>query len=321
MQNFPLINILTDGGIGGNFITWSLYYLSGQTEYLHTKTNTVKPLPDNPLTSQNAHGWESNQYQDPELIYKLQKLPTDRLNVIYHHTLGDRHAEHIQAVITHLTNMTNKNVICTNTSSRVRFWNVIGRTGRPMHSVGSKEWIDEWFGRSLNEWSKDSNFDLNNPWDLREFMALNFGKHGAKDNKLNISKYITKYNKDFFYTNISECWHMLDTLMKDIISWAGLELDSNRLDTWRPVYASWRDKTRNIFLFDWYFDEIINAILKNNYINLTRYNLTLIHESVILNELIYTHNLNIKSYGVDRFIDTQQVHNMLEPNLHNSVNN
>ena len=113
---------------------------------------------------------------------------------------------------------------------------------------------------------------------------------------------------------------MLDTLIEDIIVWAGLELDNKRLDIWRPVYNSWREKTRNIFLFDWYFDQIINAILKNNYINLTRYKLTLIHESIILNELIYNYNLNIASHGVERFIDTQQVHNLLEPNLHNLVN-
>ena len=314
------VNILTDGGIGGNFITWSLYYLSGQTEYLHLKTDTIKPLPDNPLTSLNAHGWESNQYQDPKLIYKLKNESADRLDVIYHHTLGDRHEIHRQGVINHLVNMTNKNIICTNTSSCVRFWNTIGRTGLPEFTVGSDVMIDKWFSRSLDKWSKDSNFDLKNTWDYREFMSLNFGKNGAYDTKEKISKYIRDYNKDFFYTDINECWHMLDTLMEDIIAWTGLELDNKRLDTWRPIYNSWRDKTRNIFLFDWYFDEIINAILKNNYIDLTRYKLTLIHESIILNELIYNYNLNIASHGVERFIDTQQVHDLLEPNLHNLVN-
>ena len=121
--------------------------------------------------------------------------------------------------------------------------------------------INKWHKPSLDTWSKDSNFDLKNPWDFREFMALNFGKTGAYDTKEKISKYIRDYNKEFFYTDINECWHMLDTLMADMIAWIGLELDSKRLDTWRPVYNSWRDKTRNIFLFDWYFDEIINACL------------------------------------------------------------
>lgn len=314
------VNILTDAGIGGNFISWSLYYLSGQTEYLHFKTNTIKPLPNNPLTSLNAHGWESNQLQNPQIIYKLKKEPTCRLNVIYHHPLGNRHAPHSQKVIDHLINITNKNIICTNTSSKIRFWNVIGRMARPELAFGSDETIDKWFRRSLTEWSKDSNFDLKIPWNYREFMALNIGRYGAEYSEEKITNYIRGYNKDFFYTDINECWHMLDTLMEDIFAWAGLELDKKRLDTWIPIYNSWRSKTRNIFLFDWYFNEIINAILKNNYINLTRYNLKLVHESVILNELIYNYNLNIKSYGVDRFIDTCQIHDLLEPNFHNLVN-
>ena len=50
--------------------------------------------------------------------------------------------------------------------------------------------------------------------------------------------------------------------------------------------------------------------------DLTRFDLDVIQEAFIQRELIYKHNLNLKTFQLEKFINTQQLHNLLEPNIH-----
>ena len=50
--------------------------------------------------------------------------------------------------------------------------------------------------------------------------------------------------------------------------------------------------------------------------DLTRLKLDIIQEAFIQHELIYKHNLNLKTWQLEKFTNTQQLHNLLETNTH-----
>lgn len=70
-------------------------------------------------------------------------------------------------------------------------------------------------------------------------------------------------------------------------------------------------------MFSRNFDNIIDAIVNNRFMSLSRYRLDLIKEALIQSALITKYNLNLMCYGLDKFPDnTQDLHSLLEPNTH-----
>jgi hypothetical protein len=50
--------------------------------------------------------------------------------------------------------------------------------------------------------------------------------------------------------------------------------------------------------------------------DLTRFNLDLMQEACIQHHLIYNYNLNFKTWQLEKFSDTKQLHSLLELNTH-----
>lgn len=299
------VNILADAGIGGTFLSWSIYYLSGQTEYLDIREKITKPVIDNPLTAINAHGFRANQLQSLDLISSLStNTKNDELDVIYHHVFNRTFTnEQRQWAVDHLLQMTNKNIFYAN--SNIRFINRIGSQNNYIQNI-----IDFYFKESFEEMS--AIVDMSKPWNIREFLASKLDVFDEKT--FSIKNFIPLYNKNVYYIEADHSWNALDDIMPDLLSWLNLSLDENRYEKWLLVFYEWRKLTRSSFKLHWYFDEIIAAILQNNYINLERFDLGILQESFILGYLMRTYNLNIKLCGIERFIDTQQIHSLLEPN-------
>ena len=115
------VNILTDPDVGGTFISWSLYYLTGHKEFFNVAAQIYEPLVDNPLTKYNSHGHRANHPLHLKYILELPTSPKDRLDIFYVHQLGDYYTkEHNQEAFDHLISMTDKNIIVTNNT--VRYW-------------------------------------------------------------------------------------------------------------------------------------------------------------------------------------------------------
>ena len=66
----------------------------------------------------------------------------------------------------------------------------------------------------------------------------------------------------------------------------------------------------------WYVDEIVDDILYNRPRNLIDFDLDLLQEAIIQQKLIKTYNLNLKNWQLECFTNTQQLHSLLEPNIH-----
>jgi hypothetical protein len=66
----------------------------------------------------------------------------------------------------------------------------------------------------------------------------------------------------------------------------------------------------------WYVDEIVDDILYNRPRNLLDFELDLLQEAIIQQKLIKNYNLNLQNWQLDKFTNTQQLHKLLEPNVH-----
>ena len=82
-----MIAILTDPGIGGTFLSWSLHFLAGHNRYYHAQTDSYCDLTDNPLTGGNSHNFLPNQANSlesfKEIYTGLSRTKTDQFHTIY----------------------------------------------------------------------------------------------------------------------------------------------------------------------------------------------------------------------------------------------
>jgi hypothetical protein len=68
-----MITVITDPGVGGTFLNWTIYFLAGYDNYYSTDLNATVELTNNPLTGINAHNFRPNQ---PTNIKRFNQILT-----------------------------------------------------------------------------------------------------------------------------------------------------------------------------------------------------------------------------------------------------
>ena len=309
-----IIGILTDPATGGTFLSWTLQYLSGED------------VVENPVTTLNAHGYKKKPVTcTKDFLQWTSKPVKSKLNVIYMHNFDELDIDKSTKsyhpptadCIKQLQNITNKIIVVTlHGDQRLfhcrKYRRVIAR------KLGSKEkyetldeqhqdYINTFFQDSLKEFNKDI-------WDYREFLALSYKPfHSSISILPNIDVTRPCYMLDPFemFANLN---------VKELFNWLGIKLDSTRLVQWNKVYQQWALLHKDYISFAFDFRLIVYNILHGNMQDLTIYNLDVVQESAILHELIYKYDLNFKNWKLEKFTDTLQLHNLLEPNIHKIKN-
>lgn len=326
------IGVFADAVVGGTFLSWTLYYLSGQNNYFYFKESDWRKIPDFPLTKVNAHGFSSNRIKslsDINLLKKQIKMfdSDTSLNIFYMHPFNqyknDNVADKNNQSIDYLFNVTQKKLIVsvpnehhfyhTTYKKRASSPKLCDPTNKEyLHTDADQheDFIDYFFDDAKKYWKTKN---LNEVWDHREFLALNLRPY---DNCNKITDCNIHYSKDVRYLDARDVWCTLDLSIKNIFEWLEISIDESRFAHWVECYRQWRSFHYQQISFGWYFEEIIKAITNNKYIDLKKFDLDIVQEAVIQHELIYKHNLNLKTHNLDKFIDTVQLHNLLEENFH-----
>jgi len=332
-----MILILTDPGVGGTFLTWSLHYLAGHKNYFHAKTNSWTSIPDDPTNDINAHLFLPNQIwkidQAQDILTTLKNTGTSDFHTMYFHNLideiissdpgpglGSRHqpsAELISSIIPEF-----KKIIVLssshplyNCSSRFR---VLSRKwmNRDQRNLSNDEqmidYIEYFFADSYKIWQEQN---LNHVWDQREFLALNIRPFSTETISVNVDLTIPHYS-----VNIFELHTMFDQTVDQLFDFLEVKIDHARKSHWNDVYNKWKKIHVNRLSFAMYFDTIIDYIINGNHMDLVRFDLDILQEAAIQHCLIYKHNLNLKTWELEKFTNTNQLHNLLEPNLHTLQN-
>jgi hypothetical protein len=175
---------------------------------------------------------------------------------------------------------------------------------------------DDIYEDFINYFFKDSKIlfqqqQLVNKWDQREFLALNlrpFDPVTLND--------VFDYDISHYALDTSDLYNTFDHSVKDLANYLEIKIDFARYDSWHKVYCTWKKIHTQQQLFTWYFDRIIDYIINGHNLDLTRFELDIVQEATIQHTLIYKHNLNLKTWQLEKFKNTQQLHNLLEPNIH-----
>ncbi len=318
-----ILGIVTDPGVGGTFLTWSLHYLAGHSEYYFHKQDSWTKLTENPLTKINSHNFTPNQPGTLVNYYntfnKLNAVDTELFHCLYFHNFLNQ--QDTAEAVEHLQSSVDKGIILSLDPHSLRYSIAsIPRCGGTKDQLTHTRFItdaeeiwkdhsEHFFGESLAIWNE---LKLTDVWDKREFYALNV------DYKTiwSINDKIDDTDSHFYTLNPMDLFCTFDTTVYKLFDYLDHSIDPRRFEQWRTVYNNWKQIHYDKLQFTWYFDNIIYNIIHGRSQDLERFNLDLLQEASIQRVLIYDYGLNLKTWQLEKFINTQQLHNLLEPNCH-----
>lgn len=318
-----MIHVVTDPATGGTFLTWSIYYLSGHSEYFLSASNRWMPLSSNPLSKTNAHKFIPNQPNrifdcSPEQFLKfsdsLTSTPSDTPHILYFHSF-DRE-DTTQAAVNYSNNQASKLIVVDTADTNLYHCSYRKRAPQRVNEQTLtsddfeiyQHFINKFFKGSKQRWDE---LGLDNTWDFREFLALNFRPFEVP----HIYDHVDK-TRDHYLIRGKELWTSMDLGIATVFEYLGIGIDQTRLENWQQIYNNWKSLHYQRLMFSTYFEDIVDGILNNYSIDLLRFDLDIEQEAAIQHALIYRHNLNLKTWQLEKFVNTTQLHNLLEPNIH-----
>jgi len=178
----------------------------------------------------------------------------------------------------------------------------------PGDQASLDDYVNHFFGESAEVWREANLTDI---WDQREFFALNGVYKDAPAILPNVN-----LDRPHYRLDTMELWNTFDSTVDLLFDALGISIAADRRAQWNTVYQAWRKIHYKNMLFVWYFDTIIDYIVKGHSMDLSRFDLDIIQEAAIQHELIYQHNLNLQTWQLEKFNNTLQLHRLLETNTH-----
>lgn len=320
-----MIAIVTDPAVGGTFLNWSIHYLAGEKEYWSAWTKKPMPLIDSPVRGKNAHDFIANQVHYLSEFFDvsdaLTQSTTDLLKVIYfHHFRNTTEAKDPDTctAVSHLNQLQAKTIFLTlnpqhllyQCSYEKRSMVYSGDYSRILLTAREilDHFIDRFFADSRPHWDQPN---LDRIWDLREFVALNidpFAIHTVQP--------MIELSSQPYVLDAVELMTMFDSSVYDLFRYLDIEIDPVRYEKWLPAYLKWKRVHSRRLKFVFNFQLIVHSIVEGCDLDLTRFELDIMQEAAIQRALIYQHGLNLKTWQLEKFVNTAQLHALLEPNFH-----
>lgn len=318
---------------------WSVLFLSGETNFFKVNNNCLSPLVNNPVTSMNAHGHKRNHPAGFDCTQKYVEIflqsPHQLLTLypclLYHeyasqelHITEDQlidqqknhevklfQLEDFCKLFNYLSDL-QSNIIYVD--HNLPAYNIEIRTldkmfrepRRAETSVDLENKIQSvYFSKSMQQWA---NLGLTDIWDLRERLAL------ATRPLSPIVKPNLDLSRPHCFIESQEWLTNGTTTIKRIMDFCNLAIDNHRWNDWVTVYRNWQLIHHRGLNFSHQLTHIIDAIINNWYYEI---DLTFNQEVVVQHCLIYEHNLNLKTWQLEKFPNnTQELHKLLEDNIH-----
>jgi len=321
--------IFSAASIGGTFLDWSIHFLSGQTKYFSTPLNQFIPLSMNPvdLKKNNSHNHLKNHPDGAELTNRALQLCDTSTGLysmytqpIYPNVIAkDKDLKFTKEnfdKITKYREIDTQELFLVCNQHNAKIIHLGGESAIPLYLKIINRYdtlTEDELSKRRNQF-KNSNqlfFDedltqIKNIWDLREIRALNSRPFDA------IMEY--QINHPHLKIDCREFWTNGEDVIHRIMKYIGFTIDQTRLNSWRTIYRNWQKIHVKPMSFNYNCKHIVDAIVNNWSYEI---DLTFNEEVVIQHLLIYKHNLNLKTWQLEKFPNnTQQLHTLLEPNIH-----
>ena len=329
-----IVSITSIPSVGATFVDWSIQFLSGQTKHYYAKDNCWIDLVDNPVVNDNAHNYKKNHpdgiNQTIEILenFSQQKdglftfYPTaTKYNTAYKQLtqcnetqLMDYIRDDFQKIFELCSQKTK--LIFIDSSPEISLYHIrMRRLGNLLFKEGQNGDAEELQQEVDNYFFKDSfdHFNSNNKWDIRERRALNLRPYNVSIGSISDIK--INFSLPHLWIDSRSLWTLGDVTLKKIMNYIGLSIDPERFKQWLPVYQQWARRQLEILDFCHELPHIIDSIVNNWDYQLG--DLLFEQEVAIQHFLIYKHNLNLKTWQLEKFpTNTKDLHKLLETNIH-----
>ena len=320
-----IVGSLGSGGCGGTFFDWTLHYLAGDSEHWTMQCDLNKrepnpefltatdawarfasrnPVPDTPMLNNTAHGHKKThptQHTLSRVLEEFAKHNQDPLQTFYY--FDNLEINQLQTIHNYIIKK----------YPEVKFipftFDSHARDVVFCMQLEKLPLIMDFYADSLRQQLPDRD-----PWTLREIFSLAYPKmlHGQTTAEViypHPNSHSIKFT-DFFY--------QLPDHIVAIFDFLGLTIDQSRWANWLDVYHCYQKNNSIEFFQD--LDKIVESIVNNYSLDLTKYNMTFAKEVVIAKELLYNYNYTLKAHGLDRIdTNTQAWHSILEPNSYHKI--
>jgi hypothetical protein len=288
------IGLVSRNSVGCTFAEWSIFWLSGQTEYFNVRQGKPTTLTNNPVRLHNSHNHHTNNPESPFDIRRAINILTQ------------------QSSLTSLYPSPgfNSNYQC---SEIIECFSEKNIPMLYMKLSKGYELFDHFIRYIPNSTSSPLGFLVNNnesdPYKWRQkiildnkFLSNPFGE------ELPVNYGLTVESKDF--------WHDTETTMQHIMNYFELSIKKDRLETWIPIAKQWVNGIMPLIEFVEAVDGIADSIANGDDKPL---NLTTDQQIVVQHILLFKHKLLLKNY--EKFpTNAKDVYLLLEPNTHKFSN-
>ena len=333
------ICVTSQQSVGCTFIDWSIHFLSGQTQFFSASSDQWIELTSNPLAQNNAHNHKKNhpagytetnkvldQFDQQNIgvftVYpqflkfnqtaKKLNLTLDKNNSTP--DINNQILEYQQQDYADLFKMCakrNTKIIYLDSSPEIDLYHVnFRRRGTFLfdNKTGYQSELADEFEEYFFNTATTAYNNLTDIWDLRERRALNI-------RPFQHSRVPLDFSLPHLWIDSRSFWTLGERYMHKILAYLNLQMDQDRLNMWLPIYAKWQHTQFNHLDFCYVLPHMIESIVNNWDYELG--NLTFEQEIVIQHCLIYQHNLNLKTWKLDKFPNNaKDLHLLLETNIH-----
>ena len=308
------INILAPAGSGGTMMLWSLEYLTQLNLHKSYVDKSFKLhetiVVEDPLIDKCSH---RNKKTHPT-IYNFEKyydilMPISKTTLITSYTIDP---------------MTNKSYdyICFLEKKWKNVTHIIFKF--------NNNDIDTMYGMQFNripEWTTI----LNNILVDKNLIPLNASNNDIIEihalyypTMVKEQLYLGKWDQIINYDNIiiiefSDFLYNLDNIIIELLASVNLQAIPHRFSQWKKIYKRWQKNINVPFYKN--ISYIVNDIIHNREHDLSKYNMSHINKSIILSNLLYKHNKNLRMNDVSfgALQNSTQWTEILEDNIYHKL--
>lgn len=324
--------------IGCTFLDWSINYLSGKTQVLSKQHGWINVVSD-PLNESNAHQHCKNHsagYNNTVQYVEYLETQTDYFSIYPYHqrleiaaaelgidiahmseskmlTICQHLAVDYQQIIEYMHHKSAK-IVFLELSDNYPLYFLESRSKNipfvpPTQTVVSQHDIRDkidslFFIGSVQKWQQSG---LTATWDKRERLALDTRPFDKRNLPVVINQHVLT-------VNAVDLWQHGDHKILEIMNYCDMDIQKSRMSHWLSVFDRWKNIQLKTLEFQCIYQDILKAIINGHSMAI---DLTFDQEVVIQHCLIYQHNLNLKTWNLEKFpADTLYLHQLLEPNIH-----
>jgi hypothetical protein len=326
---------------GGHFIDWSILFVSGQDHYV-TPMGSVVPLMLDPNTrhNRNLHAHQTTMAAGfdhlKQIIKTIQDSKVAVANIyctraMHNHILASTYGPECRMDSSTFEQREHANLLIKQDNLDMLCWiqqqkfplmfidylpadiiSIVYNDRFPAFNNKEMGTVDTlWSTINQTFFTQAEQSFGNEVWDQREKYALTLQPVAYE---ADLYQLIDQHRPHLYY-NTDAIWNDMPNCLIEMCEFAGLPVDTARFELWQEHYRHWREKHDIGFARD--FDRIIDCIVNNRWMSLTRYRLDFFKEVLIQQALIQKHNLNLRTWQLVKFPNnTQDLHKLLESNIH-----